>query len=292
MVPLEERAGYFKRIEESPKLKSFFNMLSITDFDMQNDQGLNESEEIYYGVINSLMNNNKNDFESLYNKKSKSRPTQDSPAPFINDDFLIFCLLVGVIKFSVNSSWLKYIISIRSRNVLTITFENILNDNNFSKSNSPMVVIMFLNLINKNMITDEFADFTFKKISNDKALFENRSDFHIICSLCAYDLIILLKKIPDNSELESYRVFSKKFQKRTLYLVYIIQFLFYSLLVYLILNLPSYSEEAIALIEKYNYAFTLSGGLGFSLLGNLIPVFKDQCHRIVKKILGYPKELL
>lgn len=292
MVPLEERVSYLKRIEESSKLSTFFNLLSFAASDMVNNQNLNQSDEIYFGIIDSLKRNSKTDFEIFYSTKSKSRPRQDSPAPFINDDFLIFCLLVGVVKFSIDSSWLKYIISIRNRNILTITFENILNENHFSKSNSSMVVLMFLNLINKSMITDELADFTFKKITEDNALFENRSDFLIICSICAYDLIIFLKKIPDNSELEIYRAFNKNFQKRSIYLVYIIQFLLYSLFVYLILNLPSYSEEAITLIEKYNYAFTLLGALGFSLLGNLIPVFKDNCHRIIKRLLGYPKELL
>ncbi|NQT65494.1 MAG: hypothetical protein HQ554_04885 [FCB group bacterium] len=143
MVSIENKADYQLRINESPKLAAFNNLLLGKSFVPSLQQNLNESDKIYFGLVSAIHSNNKVVFETHYNKKKRSNPSKDSPTPFVNDDFLIFCLILGVIKFEYDKNWIKNIISIRSRNPITITFENILNENYYSKSNLPEIVLVF-----------------------------------------------------------------------------------------------------------------------------------------------------
>jgi hypothetical protein len=291
MVPLEDRINYLSRINESPKLAAFNNLLLTKTVIIPQSQDWNEPEGIYFGIINAIQISNKADFEKNYNKKSKSKPSKDSPAPFVNDDFLIFSFIVGVVRFDIDKSWLNSIVSIRNRNAITVTFVNILNENYYSTSNLPEIVFMFLQLQDQSLITNEFINFTFKKVTENIKLFESRSDFQILCSLRAYDSIFLLKESPDKSELEMFKKFNNRFTKRITYLSGLIQAILFGVLIYLLLKLPKYSPEVIIFIEKYNYAFTIFGALGLSFLGNVIPVFRDQSQKLIMRLLGYPSEL-
>ena len=69
MVPLEDRIDYLSRINESHKLTAFNNLLLAKKVVVPKDQDLNESEEIYFGIINAIQISNKVDFEKYYNKK-------------------------------------------------------------------------------------------------------------------------------------------------------------------------------------------------------------------------------
>ncbi|MDN3671980.1 hypothetical protein QG516_11100 [Pedobacter gandavensis] len=292
MVPLEEKTGYLSRVTESHKLTAFNNLLLGKTIIVPESQDLNESEEYYFEIVNAIQKNKKVDFEKYFEKKCKSKPSKDSPAPFVNDDFLMFSFIVGVSIFSTNKDWVNYIVSIRNRNAITITFENILNENYYSTSNLPEIVFVFLQISNQSLITNEFVNFTYKKLTENIKLFESRSDFQILCSIKAYDSILLLKELPDNSELNLFRSFNTKFIRRIKYLSWIIQAVLFAGLIYLLLKLPKYSPETIQFIETYNYAFTIFGALGLSLIGNLIPAFKNKSQELIMKMLGYPSELI
>lgn len=292
MVPLEEKAGYLSRVNESHKLTTFNNLLLGKTIVAPESQDLNETEEYYFEIVNAIQKNKKIDFEKYFSKKCKSKPSKDSPAPFVNDDFLMFSFIVGVSIFNINKDWVNYIVSIRNRNAITITFENILNENYYSTSNLPEIVFVFLQLNNQSLITNEFVNFTYKKLTENIKLFESRSDFKILCSIKAYDSILLQKELPDNSELILFRNFNTKLIRRIKYLSWIIQAVLFTGLIYLLLKLPNYSPETIQFIEAYNYAFTIFGALGLSLIGNLIPVFKNKSQELIMKMLGYPSELI
>lgn len=292
MVPLEERIGYLSRVNESHKLTAFNNLLLDKAIVVPKDQDLNESEEYYFGIVKAIQEYNRADFEKYLDKKCKSKPSKDSPAPFVNDDFLIFSFIVGIVKFGIDKSWINHIISIRNRNGITITFENILNENYASTSNLPEIVLMFFQLNNQSLITNAFVNFTYKKVTENIKLFESRSDFQILCSMISYDSILLLKELPDNSELNIFRRFNASLIGRIKYLSWIIQAILFAGLIYLLLKLPQYSPEAILFIEKYNYAFTILGALGLSLIGNVIPSFRDKSQELIMRMLGYPSELI
>lgn len=292
MVPLEERIGYLSRVNESHKLTAFNNLLLDKVIVVPKDEDLNESEEYYFGIVKAIQENDKADFEKYFDKKSKSKPNKDPPAPFVNDDFLIFSFIVGIVKFGIDKNWINHIISIRNRNAITITFENILNENYYSKSNLPEIVFMFFQLNNQTLIKNEFVNFTYKKVTENVKLFESRSDFQILCSIITYDSLLLMKELPDNSELNLFRIFNTKFIRRIKYLSWLIQAILFAGLIYLLLKLPKYSPEIVLKIESLSYLFTIFGGLGLSLIGNIIPSFRKVSQKLIMRMLGYPIELI
>lgn len=144
MVPLAERMDYLSRIKNSPKLAIFSNLISNKDIETGTEHAnLSETDEIYWGMVNAIHKNDKVGFLHSYDRKSKSKPSRDSTAPFVNDDFFIFSVIVGVTKFGVEKTWINYIISLRTRNAITVTFENILTENYYSTSNLPEIIFYF-----------------------------------------------------------------------------------------------------------------------------------------------------
>lgn len=290
MVSLEEKINYDSRISESPKLHSF-NSLLLGQPLVVPSESMSEIDQIYFGLTNAIQKNSKQEFEKYYSRKSKSNPTKDSPSPFVNDDFLIFIIIVGVSKFSYDKEWIRNIVSIRAKSSVTVTFGNILTDDYYSKSSLPEIVFMYLMLLDQSSITNDFINFTFKKISDNTNLLQSRSDFQIICSLRAYESIIMRKQASESGEITLLRKFEDRFSKRIKVLSWILQaFLFFGL-VYVLLNLPQYNPEAISLIDRYNYFFTVLGALGFTFLGNQIPFIRNLSVKLIMRVLGYPKEL-
>jgi hypothetical protein len=71
MVPLEDRIGYLTRVSENAKLSAFNDFLSGKVYPTASGQNSNESEEIFYGILNAILSNSKLNFEIYYNKKVK-----------------------------------------------------------------------------------------------------------------------------------------------------------------------------------------------------------------------------
>ena len=292
MVSLENKSTYQARINESPKLSAFNNLLLGKSILQPELTDLKESEEIYYGVVKAIQINDKTLFEAYFNKKNKSNPSKESPSPFVNDDFFIFCLIVGIGKFNCDKSWIKNIISIRSRNHYTITLENIINENFYSKSNLPEIVLMFFKLNNQALITNDFLTTTFKSICDNTALFENKSDFHIVCSIRAYDLIIELKESTDGSEVNLLKEFNLKFVSRIKILAWFIQTIILIALLYGTIEIISFKPEVKAFFDKIGSVLKVFGLFGISQLGNIFPFIKRKLFEIVLRLFGYPKELI
>lgn len=284
--------AYLSRINTIPKLVAFHKLLLSKTITFPPRQDLNESDEIYFGVINAIQSNDKENFENYYSKKKRSNPSKESPSPFVNDDFLVFCLIVGIEKFGLDKTWINKIVSIRNRNSITVTLENILNENYYSNNNLSEIIVIYFQLNNKALISNELLNSTFKNISNNIELFECKSDFQIICAISSYDLIIELKESPDGSEVNLLKKFNSTFLRRMKVLAWLIQIIILSLFLYAFLKLLSQEPLIREFFDKYNPVFTLLGILGISLSSLLIPVVKDGLYGILLQILGYPKKLI
>jgi xanthosine utilization system XapX-like protein len=253
---------------------------------------ISDSDEQFLKILSSIQSNNKTAFEEIYVKKSKSNPSKDSPAPFVNDDYLIFCLIIAITKFSIDKIWIKNIISIRNRNSTTITFENILNENYSSTSNQSSVVLVFLNLCKQALINNQILNTAFKSITENTTLLENRDDFQILCAFRAYDIVIELKEANEGNEITLLKKFNEKFKLRIKVLSWILQAGIFFGLIYGLFKLPIYSPKTITFIEKYNFVFTIIGVFGFTLIGNQIPFIKDKSQELLMSLFGSPKGLI
>src|SRR5690606_38415082 len=164
-------------------------------------------DEIFFGIITSIQSNDQKAFEKYYSKRSKSNPSRESPTPFVNDDFLVFAIIIGVTKFNTDKTWINKIVSIRSKNAITTTLDNLLAKNYYSTSNLPEIVLMFFQHSNQSLITNELLNSTFKRINEHNALLDGKSDFQILCAIHAYNSIILLKGAPEGSEIQLLKSF-------------------------------------------------------------------------------------
>jgi len=292
MVSLEDKKSYLNDIRESPKIRAFHDLLIEKPIFSSLGESLNETEEIFFGVIGSIQTNNQELFEQFYNRKNKSNPKKESPSPFVNDDFLIFCLLLGILKFGLNTDWIKGIISIRSRNLITITFENILNGNYYSKDNLQEILLIYFLFNSQTLITNDFLTTAFKSINENISLFEDKSDFYKLCSIRAYDFIIELKESPDGSEINLLKDFNSKFIKRVKILSFIIRTSAFILFLYTLLKILIKIPSINVFFEKYDPIFTTLGILGISVLGNYIPKIKEKSYKILLQLFGYPLDLI
>jgi len=292
MVSIENKISYLNRIVDSPKLAAFDQLLSGKAIILPSGNNLSETDEIYFGIISAIQSNDKSAFEKHYGNKSKSNPSKESPAPFVNDDFLIFSIILGVAKFNIDKAWIKYIVSIRSKNPITTTLDNLLAENYYSTSNLPEIVLMFLQNINQNLITNDILNSTFKKINENTALLESKSDFQILCAIHAYNSIVLLKEAPEGSEIQLLKSFDSRFSKRMKILSWIFQFFILAGLIYGILNLPNYSPGTVKLINDYEFVFAILGALGVTILGNQITIIKRKTYELTMRVFGYPKGLI
>lgn len=292
MVSLEDKVNYHFRINESQKLTAFNNLLLGKPFSPTSNSDTIETEEIYFRIASAIHLNDKASFETYFSKKRKSNPSKEYPSPFVNDDFLIFCLIVGIIKFNEDKSWIKNIISLRSRNAVTITFENLLIDNFYSRNNLPEIVLMFFQLIDQSLINNDILTTTFKSISENTTLFESKSDFHIICSIRAYDLIIILKESPNGGEVYLLREFNKKFLKRIKVLAWIVQTIVLIVIFYLGIEIVSVYPAVKEYIDKIGSVLKVLGIIGLSQIGNVLPVVRKKSYEIILLLFGYPKHLI
>lgn len=290
MVSIIDRVLYIKKINESSKLEAFHYFLLDKEVVSLSINDISETDKQFFKLLIAIQSNDKTAFEEIYNKKSKSNPTKESPAPFVNDNYLIFCLIIGICKFGIDKSWIKHILSIRNREIITITFENILNENFASTSNQAEVVLIYLQY-NQPKINNDLLNVAFKSITENTTLFESKNDFLTLCALRAYDLVIYQKEATEGNKITLLKEFNQSFISRVKVLSWILQAVIFFSLIYGLFKLPIYSPEAVIFIEKYNFISTLLGVLGFTILGNQIPLFKDRSQKLLMRLFGYPKEL-
>lgn len=280
MVPLESRSKYLMELGQNPKLLAFYNMLYLKSIVIPPSQ-LSETDEIYYGMLEAIVTNNKNLFNAHFQKISKRTPSKDSVSPFVHDDLLIFTLLVGVIKFALEKAWLQNLLSIRSTSPITSTLDALLKNNYQSRSNLFEIVIPFLELLNDHSLSNDYLNEAYLTISNNQNLFDGRHDFQTMLSLKAYDSIVLSRQ-SEGSELSRLKGFEKKFTVRVRILTFIVyNGLLIGGLYFMVKLLGSYPE-----IKEYADTIGLVVGiLGFSL-ANYFTAAKRQLEKLFLKIGG------
>lgn len=281
MVPLENRSAYLQTIEDNAVLKAFNNLLSKQK--VIQPQELNEINTIYYGIIESISTNSAGNFDVHYKGISRRTPTKDSISPFVHNDYLIFALISGIIKFNYSKDWIAKIVGIRARNPTTITFENIINGNYYSKSNIPAVIIVFLNLNDQVAISKELQDDAYKEIIQSISIFEQGNDFIALCFLKAYDSIIISREIIDTKQHNWLINFESKFIGRTKVISAIMYNLLLISLVYSIYKTLNRFPE---IKQGFADAVTIVGLIGITIT-NFTTGIRPAFEKMIQKLFGY-----
>lgn len=278
MVSLKDRSEYLTIIKHSPKAQLFHDFLfSESAISTNSDFTKDPSDKLFFDLLLSLQTNNPELFNASYTEVSKRKPSPESP--FVNDDFLTFCLVVGVKKFILDNQWVLKVINSRNSqneetNEIIQTFKNLLNDNYKSNDNNNGITMVFQFILLKELITGpEKSDFYKKIIKLEYPMY--RSDFLNLVSLKAFDLIldeqILSGTSNSNVMTEKLARFSMKVKSISVGLYTAIYLIIFSTVSWAII-----SGKASGWFE---YADTLFGVLGFAgLLGNFFQR---------KKVIGF-----
>jgi hypothetical protein len=287
MVSLEEQNTYLSSALKNEKLRAFYSMLQLSSFEYSNDD-LNEIDFIYFKIITSIIDNNKSSFKTCYEKINKRVPLESTP--FIHNDYLIFSIILGTFLFNQDKSWIKMVVGKRAKSQITSTFESILNDNYGNNSNIQEIVTVFLFLTEKQKLTNETLEATYKSILNSPDLFQNKNDFQILISLKAFESILsLIKEFPNREEFNSLKAFEVQFKKRVKTVSNIIYSIVLLIAVYYLFRLVSLNQEIKDFLDNLNTVFGILGYLAIS--GGLFAAFKKRFESIIFRLLGYSKKV-
>jgi hypothetical protein len=284
MVPLETRANYLSTISSNTKLTAFNSLISdnIKAWTVPDDAS--ETDMIFFEMVIAIDKNLVSKFLENYQKISKRIPNNNSISPYIHDDYLIFAIITGALRYNCNKEWIIKVIGLRARTNTTITFENILNGNYKSTSNNGAIVVCVLNLVNMALLTQDVLTYTYKALLNNVGVFERKNDFEILCSIRAYEIIIELKDMADVSHFNNLIGFERTFLKR----LEVISVVFYNicLLITFALLYKLYTIYPI-LKDKFNDTSVLLSLLGGVSLSNFITKFRLGFKLLLFKLLGY-----
>lgn len=217
MVSIEDRITYLSRIQDDNILRLFYSFLQNKNLQIELNDFQNQTDKDFALLVESLILNKKDDFISLYNQFSQKKPSVTSP--WVNNDYLIFVLIIGICLFGISKEWITSVLNARKTQEITqqqinATLKNIVTDNLKSNDNLLELVIIFQYLQHQSLFDDKMNEL-YTKIVNGKNLFEKRQDFLTCLSLRALDIIVCSKGFVDIEGNDKLQRFSETFLKRT-----------------------------------------------------------------------------
>lgn len=285
MVFIEERHKYLNEIQSRPKLYALSCLLWGNPINTIQEE-LNEIDEIYINCIQAIEADSIELFKKQYELISKRKVVENSSAPFVHDDFLIFVLIVGVVKFEQNMNWLINLVHLKVKNKTTNTFENLLTKNYQSKTNNQSIVLTFLFIINKSNITNDLLKDSYQDIIDLNQTFTD--EFLKICHYRAFDLIFQYKIPRDSDQIARLILFEDRFKKR----ITVFSYISYHLILIVLLVFSYWILQKLPAEWKSNIndVGILIGIAGVGLIGNLLPKLKKNFRDLNLSLFGYKGE--
>lgn len=216
MVFVENKNTYLSKIKEDNILKVFYCFLQNNSLQINFEDYQNQTDKDYASFIQALILNDKSSFTQLYNQFSQKKPSATSP--WVNNDFLIFTLIVGVFHFNIDKEWINNVINTRStQNVIQLkintTLKNIISNNFTSNDNLQEIVLVFQYLLSGNFNID-ITKSLYQRVTNDPELFSGKHDFHTCIALRAIEIVVDSKDFSNAKEIHDLKKFSELFLNR------------------------------------------------------------------------------
>lgn len=253
MVPVEEKCAISKIIESNTKSSAFSKFLNNEAIE---DNIENISPKEYVKILKAISANNSNDFNKHFEEYTKR--SLDKESPFIYDNYLIFALIVGALRFNIKNDWLQKLLALREQNLnepersITVSFKNLINSNILTQDGFQSIILSGLVLINKASIN---ATLIKNVIMSNSNLIRVATKDAFLGSILLFSErhIAILASSEENVQL-------KEFEERFLKRVSILQNAIYSLVVGVLILLWFLIVKNEPQVEKY--ANTLNAFLG------------------------------
>lgn len=275
MVPLDKRGEYLGRILENDKFLIFYNFIVSSGTTLgDKSEALSEViDEDFVGILKSICNSDSKEFDRYYAKYSTRIPSTTSP--FVNDDYLVFSLIIGVKKFSREKAWILSVVNARKCtsedcNQSLITFKNILIENYNSLDNHFGLVLICQSILKNDLLIPANKAGFFKKITS--AVFPSKkSDFLNIIELCSFDFLISEQLLSSDGEYQKYRDIVNHVEVRIFQLSTLIFYLMCSVVVVAVVWSYFKNENIKELVQSFEAIF---GFLG--LPGVIVMIFNRE----------------
>jgi hypothetical protein len=282
MVSIDERITVEGSIRQSSKANAFLSFLQGVNVTPEKGE-LNEVEKTYYSLLDSLFKNNSLKFRQEYDELSKRKVVEEQP--IIYDNFLLFVLVIGVIKFETSSEWLKSVIKLRTtqnepEKLITSSFINLLDNNIHTTDGIPSIILAALAKAEKQEVALSVIRNSFE--ANNKVGMFLKKDLFLACIYLYTSHYIISVSIDDR--IVKLKAFELTFNKRVKLLQNIIYFLILVFIVavwfYLIRRYPKVKELA-------NDLGILLQIIGIGLLALGLTKAKDFFGKFIKIFFGY-----
>ncbi len=169
---------------------------------------LSNSDKNFFDLLLAIATRDKVSFIKTYRDYEKRTP--NASAPFIHDNFLILVLIFGVQIFEIDKTWIHNVINVRHREEVTVTFENILNDNLLSRSNVPEIILFYLRFLENDGWNDNLLNDCYASVENSSEWIAKKDDFRLILLHKGFKDVIFLKNVDNSSELIELKDFEKR----------------------------------------------------------------------------------
>lgn len=276
MVSLEDRSVYFKPYLENQRfvfLYEFVFFQKVAD----SFKPVLESDTYLKLVADSIIANDKRKFIKTVSFFEQRQPNED--ADYINDDILLFTLLCGFAKFSLDPKWVIECLNFRSASspeeiIKRQTFLNIAQKNYESTDNNFGIIIVIERIISQVLLPNSLKARFYETTANLDFPPFNDAVLSML-AIRGFDILLIEWDRSDNNDLIRLEAFESSFLARSYYLAVTIYVLFFVAVFYFLwkyLSDPNYTE----FFEKLDKFLGIGG---FSILGVLS--FKY----VVKKLL-------
>jgi hypothetical protein len=287
MVSLE-RVEYLKKIEENWKTKLFHDFIVEKSLDLSFTNSDSTIDKNFISFIKSVTKNKKSEFIDIYSEFSKRKPSDNSP--WIYDNYLIFIIIIGVVKFEIDKSWILNVVGSRqgTNNELkeiNTSLINILKENYTSKDNLFELIFLFQELINLPLSPVDELNQLYERLVSNSNLLSIRDDFLKLIRLRAIDIIILKKELPDTKEISDLKSFKSTFTFRVKTISKIINVL---IVLGLILGIIYFRAKSKENQDFVDLVCLLLGVLGVGLIA-FIKWISKQISIILLWFFGYTR---
>lgn len=286
MVPVIDRLNYRAKLMAMPKIKAFLALIENSDTTPTGEM-LPEVDRFYFSCLDTLRRGDGSTFIEVYSDFSRREP--DERAPYVRDDYLLFVLLCGVERFSIDKTWLKNVLDCRRCTTedctLTIeTFKAILRGDVENTSNLTAIVILYQNLLNRSLPGNGLCRNMYKGYMQSEFPFY-KSEFLNLAALRSTDLIILNADIVGDGKAVALTKFEEAFLKRTGYLT---NFIYYSSMILMIITAFKKYGDYKDFIDVLSAVGGVLGSIGLVLPSVfqkdwIVPLLR----RAIRKLFGY-----
>ena len=274
MVSLIERNIFLEQGRRNPNVEAFLGFVFPDSKTLENEEDFVIDTDIaYINFIKAISSNDRSLFLAEYNKISQRTPSHQTP--FISNDYLLFVIAIGVVKFDVSFDWFESVLGIRRCEteeclIVTRTFRNLIGKNYNSLDNNFSIIITAQFFLDESLVNNINKQTCYKAITS-KPFPGYSSTFLNILDLKAYDILIEMQLLDENGDfflLKKNIELAKNRVNKLANIIYIFLYIIWMISIY-------YLYYTVPLLQNFiQSSESIFGFIGFG--GVLALIFKKE----------------